>query len=135
VNLYKRRIVAYIVGKLVGGKEIYRVFDKTTFSFNKIAGEVSVSKINVYDTERNELMTGNGDDKGISLYDYTTAKIIDLKIEAENFQGFDYESKKLFFGDMRENTVSFFDFQTSKHYYYVMMAEDENISENLGLLI
>jgi hypothetical protein len=135
VNLYKRRIVAYIVGKLVGGKEIYRVFDKNTFSFNKIAGEVSVSKINVYDTERNELMTGNGDDKGISLYDYTTAKIIDLKIEAENFQGFDYESKKLFFGDMRENTVSFFDFQTSKHYYYVMMAEDENISENLGLLI
>jgi hypothetical protein len=128
-------MVAYIIGKLVGGKEITRVFDKTTSSYNEIAGEVTVERINVYDTEKNELLTGSGDSKGISLYDYAAAKFIDLKIDGERFDGFDYDSKKVFYGDIKENTVSFFDFQDSKHHYYIMLNMNENITENLGLLI
>jgi len=135
VNIHKRRIVAYVIGKLIGGKEISRVFDKTTSSYNEIAGEVSITRINVYDTEKNEMITGSGDEKGISLYDFATAKFIDLKISGEKFDGFDYESKKVFYGDMKENTISFFDFQDSKHHYYVMLNPHENLVENLGLLI
>ncbi len=135
MNIYKRRIVAYVIGKLIGGKEISRVFDKTTSSYNEIAGEVSTKSINVYDTEKNEMITGSGDEKGVTLYDFATAKFIDLKIYGENFEGFDYESKKVFYGDMKENTVSFFDFQDSKHHYYIMLNLQENFAENLGLLI
>lgn len=135
MNLYKRRIVAYILGKVIRDKEISRVFDKTTSSYNMIAGEVSVSRINVYDTEKNELMTGSGDEKGISLYDFTTAKFIELKISGETFDGFDYETNKVFYGDVKENMVSIFDFQDSKHHYYVLIGENETITENLGLLI
>lgn len=135
MNLYKRRIVAYIIGVVIGEKEIMKVYDKTNSSFNMIAGEVSASKINVFDTEKNEMITGTADDKGISLYDYATAKFIDLKISGEKFEGFDYESNKIFYGDLNENTVSIFDFQDSKHHYYILMAENENITENLGLLI
>jgi hypothetical protein len=135
VNNYKRRIVAYVIGKLVKGEEISRVFDKTTSSYNQILGEVSNTRINVYDAEKNEMITGSGDGKGISLYDFATAKFIDLKIYGDNFDGFDYESKKVFYGDMKENTVSFFDFQDSKHHYYVMLTSDKNLAENLGLLI
>ncbi|RPI72704.1 MAG: hypothetical protein EHM47_07660 [Ignavibacteriales bacterium] len=135
MNLHKRRIVAYIIGKLYTEKEISKVFDKTTSSYNSITGEVTVSRINVYDTEKNELLTGSGDEKGISLYDFTTAKFIDLKISGEYFDGFDYESQKVFYGDIKENTVSFFDFQDSKHHYYIMVNENESITANMGLLI
>lgn len=61
LNLHKRRIVAYIIGKLYTEKEISKVFDKTTSSYNSITGEVTVSRINVYDTEKNELLTGSGE--------------------------------------------------------------------------
>jgi hypothetical protein len=135
VNLYKRRVVAYIIGKLIGGKEISKIFDRTTSSYNTVTGEVSTLKINVYDKERNEMITGNGDEKGISLYDYTSAKFIDLKIDGNKFDGFDYDSKKVFYGDLKENTISFFDFQDSRHHYYVMIKESENLVDNLGLLI
>lgn len=135
MNIYKRRIVAFVIGKLIGGKEISRVFDKSTSSYNEIAGEVSTKSINVYDTEKNEMITGSGDEKGVTLYDFVTAKFIDLKIYGENFEGFDYESKKVFYGDMKENTVAFFDFQDSKHHYYIMLNLQENFAENLGLLI
>lgn len=135
MNIHKRRIVAFVIGKLIGGKEISKVFDKTTSSYNEITGEVSITRINVYDTEKNEIVTGSGDEKGISLYDFATAKFIDLKIYGETFDGFDYESKKVFYGDMKENTVSFFDFQDSKHHYYIMLNLHENLTENLGLLI
>ena len=135
MNIYKRRIVAFVIGKLISGREISRVFDKTTSSYNEINGEVSIKSINVFDTEKNEMITGSGDDKGISLYDFATAKFIDLKINGENFDGFDYESKRVFYGDMKDNTVSFFDFQDSKHHYYIMLNPHENLVENLGLLI
>jgi len=135
VNIYKRRIVAFVIGKLISGREISRVFDKTTSSYNEINGEVSIKSINVFDTEKNEMITGSGDEKGISLYDFATAKFIDLKINGENFDGFDYESKRVFYGDMKDNTVSFFDFQDSKHHYYIMLNPHENFVENLGLLI
>lgn len=135
MNLYKRRIVAFITGKLISGKEIVKIFDRTNSSYNEITGEVSIARINVYDTEKNDLITGSGDEKGISLYDLVTAKFIDLKINGDNFEGFDYESKKIFYGDMKDNTISFFDFQDSKHHYYIMMNSDEDMAENLGLLI
>jgi len=135
LNLYKRRIIAYIAGKLISGKVIDKLFDQSNSSYTEIAGEVSLTKINVYDTEKNELITGSGDAKGISLYDFATAKFIDLKIDQEEFDGFDYESKKIFYGNVKENTVSVFDFQDSKHHYYVMLNQKENPDVNLGLLI
>ncbi len=135
MNIYKRRIVAYVIGKIVGGKEISKIFDKTTSSYNEITGEVSDTRINVYDTEKNEMFTGSADKKGISLYDFATAKFIDLKINGDTFDGFDYESKKVFYGDLKENTISFFDFQDSKHHYYILLNQEENFAGNLGLLI
>jgi hypothetical protein len=135
MNIDKRRIVAYIIGKLVSGKEIYKIFDRTNSSYNQITGEVSPTRINVYDTEKSELITGSGDDKGISLYDLTSAKFIDLRIEGDKFDGFDYESKKLFYGEFKENTVALFDFQDSRHHYFIMLEEGAEMDNNFGLLI
>jgi len=135
LNFYKRRIVAYIAGKLISGKEINKLFDRSNSSYAEIVGEVTITKINVYDSERNELITGSGDAKGISLYDFTTAKFIDLKIDKEKFDGFDYESKKIFYGELKDNTVSVFDFEDSKHHYYIMLSPNEEIDNNMGLLI
>ena len=135
MNFYKRRIVAYIAGKLISGKEINKLFDRSNSSYAEIVGEVTITKINVYDSERNELITGSGDAKGISLYDFTTAKFIDLKIDKEKFDGFDYESKKIFYGELKDNTVSVFDFEDSKHHYYIMLIPNEEIDNNMGLLI
>jgi hypothetical protein len=135
MNLFKRRIVAFVVGKLISGKEINKLFDQSNSKYAEILGEVTLTKINIYENERNELVTGSGDTKGISLYDFTSAKFIDLKIDKEKFDGFDYESKKIFYGEVKDNTISLFDFQDSKHHYYVMLSPDEEIEYGFGLLI
>jgi hypothetical protein len=135
MNLFKRRIVAFIVGKLISGKEINKLFDRSNSKYAEILGEVTQTNINIYENERNELVTGSGDAKGISLYDFTTAKFIDLKIDKDQFDGFDYESKKVFYGEVKDNTVALFDFQDSKHHYYVMLCPNEEIEGGLGLLI
>ncbi len=127
--------MAFIVGKLISGKEIDKLFDRSNSKYTEILGDVTLTKINVYENERNKLITGSGDTKGISLYDFTTAKFIDLKIDKEKFDGFDYESKKIFYGEVKDNTVSLFDFQDSKHHYYVMLSPNEEIESGMGLLI
>jgi hypothetical protein len=134
MTLYKRRIVAYIIGKLILDKQINKIFDQTTSSYNEIVGEVTPTRINVYDTERNEMMTGSGDEKGISLFDFATSKFIELRLDGDKFDGFDFESKKAFYGDLNESTVSFFDFQDSKHHYYVMLEEGVEITQGFGLM-
>lgn len=135
MEFHKRRIVAFVVGKLITGKEINKLFDQTNSSYSEIVGDVTDTKINVYEAERNELFTGSGDEKGISLYDFTTAKFIDLKIDNDKFDGFDYESKKVFYGEVKDDSVSLFDFQDSKHHYYVMLSPNEEIKSGMGLLI
>jgi hypothetical protein len=135
MNLFKRRIIAFVAGKLISGKQINKLFDRSNSKYAEILGEVTPTQINVYETERNELITGSGDAKGISLYDFTTAKFIDLKINEEKFDGFDYESKKVFYGEVKDNTVSLFDFQDSKHHYYVMLCPNEEVYGGMGLLI
>lgn len=135
MTFYKRRIVAYVIGKLISGREFYKIFDQSESTYNEIMGEVNPTTINVYDTTRNELITGSGDTQGISLFDFASSKFIDLKIEGEKFDGFDYEFQKAFYGEMKENTVSFFDFQDSKHHYYIMLEEGAVIKSGLGLLL
>jgi hypothetical protein len=135
MNNNKRRIVAFIIGKLASGREIYKIFDRSTSSYNEIKGEVSIARINVYDTERNELFTGSGDAKSISIYDLTSAKFIELRLNGLNFDGFDYDSKKIFYGEIKDSTVALFDYQDSKHHYFVMLEEGKEVENNLGLLI
>ena len=135
MDLNKRRIVAFIAGKLISGKEINKLFDQSNSRYAEILGDVTITKINVYEVERNELITGSGDAKGISLYDFTTAKFIDLKIDKEQFDGFDYESKKIFYGEVKDNTISLFDFQDSKHHHYIMLSPNEEVETGMGLLI
>ena len=135
MNLFKRRIVAFVAGKLISGREVNKLFDQSNSKYAEICGDITLSKIYLYENERNEPMLGSGDAKGISLYDFTTAKFIDLKIDKEKFDGFDYESRKIFYGEVKDNTVSLFDFQDSKHHYYVMLSLEEEIEYGFGLLI
>jgi hypothetical protein len=134
MNLSKRKIVAYIIGRLISGKEINKIFDQSESRYNEITGEVTPVRINVIASEKNEMITGSGDSKGISLFDYATSKFIDLKIDGKKFDGFDYESKKAFYGELKENTVSLFDFQDSKHHYFVMLEEGAEVNSGFGLL-
>lgn len=135
MDLFKRRIIAFIAAKLISGKEINKIFDRSSSKYAQIFGDVTPTKINVYENERNQLITGSGDIRGISLYDFATAKFIDLKIDKNKFDGFDYETKKIFYGEVNDNTVSLFDFQDSKHHYYVLLSPNEEVENGMGLLI
>lgn len=134
MNPYKRKIIAFIIGKLISGREISKVFDQTESTYNEITGDVTPTKINVITPEKNELITGSGDSKGISLFDFGSSKFIDLKIEGERFDGFDYDSKKAFYGELKEDTVSVFDFQDSKHHYFTLLEEGAEVNSGMGLL-
>lgn len=135
MDLFKRRIVAFVAGKLISGKDINKLFDQSNFKYAEMFGDITLAKLFLYEKGRNNLILGNGDNKGISLYDFTTGKFIDMNIDKDKFEGFDYESKKIFYGDVKDNTISLFDFQDSKHHYYVMISQDEEIVNGFGLLI
>lgn len=135
MRLSKRRLLSYIIGKIITGNDIVKIFDRTTFSFIKVEGEVTDKKISVYDTTRSEILIGSGDDTGISLYDFNSCKFLDLKITGKNFEGYDFETKRIFYGELQEDTILFFDFEDSKHHFYVMMTSEFDLPENMGLLI
>ena len=49
MNLQKRRIIAFIAGRLIAGKNSGAVYDYLTSSHTNVSGEVLPNRINVYD--------------------------------------------------------------------------------------
>jgi hypothetical protein len=109
----KRRAIAYIVGRIISGKESGAVFDFKDSSYFNFMGDIG-SSISVFDYSRSSYLTG---DKS-SIFDYNSGKYITLNIEGINFSGFDYESGKYYSGIVNSNSISFFDYDGSSYYNF-----------------
>lgn len=113
--------VAYITGCLLGERSsVSSVYDFDNRKYTNMSGEVSESKINVYDFEMSCHITGNGKNGEYSIYHYGTGKHINITVNKsqKTFNGYDHDTGKHFSGDVRNNSISIYDYETSKYYRF-----------------
>ncbi len=114
---YTRRVVAYIVGRLITGKEIFAIFDYSASKKFGFEGKVTLSTVSVYDPEQKCAISGS-EKGGLYILHRDDEKYLDLTVKEDKFQGYDYESHKPFSGTMRGNLVSISDPEYSRFFDY-----------------
>jgi hypothetical protein len=120
MEMYKRRIVAFILGRIISGKDSSSIYDCDTYSYSNIEGDFVSEKIDVFDSERRRFLSGNKANDNISLFDYLSGKFIEIKINGCGFDGYDYEDSELFNGEVLDDKISIFDYHDSKRYDYTI---------------
>jgi hypothetical protein len=120
MEMHKRRIVAYVIGRIISQKESHTIFDYDSSSYSNIEGDVKTSKIDVFDSEQKRLLSGDMSEDNLSLFDYLSGKFVEIKINGREFDGYDYEYSQLFNGEVSEDKISIFDFHESKRYDYTI---------------
>jgi hypothetical protein len=117
----KRRIMAYIAGRLILNKDANAVYDHAAKKYFNAAGTCKKDKIEVFDYERQCYWVGVINGQRISIYDNGSQKFVELKLKGgKKFEGFDFETGKHFGGEADPKAVAFYDFADKKyHHYYV----------------
>lgn len=115
-----RRVIAYIIGKIILKKDSNTIYDHSSSSFKNIEGDVNESQINIFDKDLNRLFTGTGIKNNYSIYDYGSRKITEMKIDNLEFEGYDHESSKYFTGKVEDEEIIIYDFQDSKYHRYTV---------------
>ncbi len=111
---YTRASIAFIAGSLISNIRNSSIYDYSMSKHLNISGEISPSKINIYDYERKCYIGGNIP----SLFDYGNNKHINLEINGNHFEGYDYDTQKHFSGEVVDNSISLYDYETSRYYSY-----------------
>ncbi|VEH83481.1 hypothetical protein [Erysipelothrix rhusiopathiae] len=95
----QRAVIAFIVYKLVRGINHSSVYSFTLSDHINVSGKISEARINVYDNSRGCHISGSSSSENkYSLYDF----------------GSGYH----FSGDVRNNLISLYDYETNEHYNY-----------------
>ena len=139
---YNRRVIAYIVGRLLSSRAATSVYDYATSRHHSIEGEVSDRRVNIFDHERKRLVSGNGNGQSISLFEIGGSQFIHLEFdllefrgfdystaggvvtsksiddEVLEFRGFDYSTAGAFSGEVNGDNVSFYDFLAGQQYHF-----------------
>ena len=115
---YNRRVIAYIVGRLLSSRAATSVYDYATSRHHSIEGEVSDRRVNIFDHERKRLVSGNGNGQSIALFEIGGSQFIHLEFELLEFRGFDYSTAAAFSGEVNGDNVSFYDFLAGQQYHF-----------------
>lgn len=109
-----RRGIAYIAGRIVSGQQASAVYDYTASGYFQLSGDVSSSRVNVYDYGRGCHLSGTPP----SLYDYGTASYFDLKVEGPKVKGYDYASRTYYEATVDGRAISVYDFGEGSFFNY-----------------
>jgi hypothetical protein len=116
-----RAVVAYISGRSVTKKNVSAVYDYDSGKYVSVAGEVSESRVNVYEYGSNCYVIGNWQKGGNSmLYHYGVGNYIQLAIQGNQFRGYDYNTGSYFQGHVSVSSVSLYDYGDSRYHNYLI---------------
>lgn len=119
MNIYRRRVVAFIASSLLTKKRASAVYDIEAAHQTTLTGEVSPALISVYDPDRQDYVLGHRKPSQlVSLTDLASQHGIDLLVDNGQFQGIDHETGKGFKGAIADRTVTFFDEADQRTYEY-----------------
>lgn len=118
MNGKARACIAYILGRLVTGKESAGVFDNSQSIHFGFSGNVTSTVVSIHDFERNCAVIGKGDGTRLYLHDFGSNTELNLKIKGKQFSGYEEGTSKHFNGSVKSNTVSVYDYEDSTWYHY-----------------
>jgi len=114
---YTRRAVAYIVGRLVSGKEVFAIYDYFASRNFQFTGKVTLGTISVYDPEQKCSLNGS-EKAGLYIIHRDDERYIEFTVKEDRFQGYDFETHESFFGTVRGNLISIHDPEHSRLFDY-----------------
>lgn len=116
----KRRMIAYIAGRLATRKEAHAIYDHDAKGYFQAAGDCNAKKISVYDYDRKCHLVGVFQGPRLAVYDHGSKSYVELKMKGKKFEGYDFESKIHYGGEITEQGIAFYDFQDKKHHWFVI---------------
>ncbi len=127
VKEHTRRAVAYIVGRLITDMHSGAVYDYSAKAHYPFSGEVSASRIEVYDcmarcaVNGGESGGGNYPLREFFLYHYGNAKHLSVEMRGNGrFEGFDYDSERHYSGFVNGNLITLFDYEFLMRFNYLL---------------
>jgi hypothetical protein len=120
VKSESRTAIAYIAGRLVSGRRSSTAFDYSRSQYVNFSGSVRPGKVQVFDYETGNHISGSGSDRSLRLFEYGRGSHIQLNLNGQQFKGFDYGSGTHFMGNVNGNRVNIFDYAEGQYFNYLV---------------
>ena len=114
MNANSRACVACIAAAIASGSTPRSVYDYSQQKHISISGSATTSSVNIYDYDRGCYISGNSN----SFYDYGTGSYVSLKVNGNQFQGYDYDEGHSYEGEISNKSVSIYDYGESTYFQY-----------------
>jgi len=105
-----RARIAYVAARLIISTNAKEIQDHTRTTAIHIEGLVSDSAIDIFDFSSSGRLSGDKSEDGYSLFDYDANQYVDLNLDGEDFEGFDYATGTRYTGEVRDQKVRIFDY-------------------------
>lgn len=117
---YRRRFVAFLVGKMMGNDHSQSVYDCSLSAQTGFTGNISSGGIFMLDLENKRRIVGQRSDDRISLaYDSEQIDLV-VREQEKTFEGFDAESNHQFHGTVAGTSVTLFDEEENQDFTYTL---------------
>ncbi|HZO99508.1 MAG TPA: hypothetical protein VFD30_04370 [Terriglobia bacterium] len=118
MTIEKRRIVAYLAGRIISARKPSGVYDQTSGTWTEVGAMDAPNHLSLYDYARACIISVVGSPDNLYLYDCGSGRHIQLKINGSRFSGYDFETQTFFNGSVSGNSIFFCDFQHSDYFKY-----------------
>ena len=96
-----RARIAYVAARLIVDTSAKEIQDHARTVVVHIEGLVSRSTIDVFDFSSSCRLSGEQSEDGFSLFDYDANQYVDLNLDGDDFEGFDYATGTRYTGEVR----------------------------------
>lgn len=111
-----RRAIAFIAGRLITGKSSTGLFDYSEGRHVSFSGKVTKDIVSIYDYDRGTHVGGSLS----NLYFYGDGCGVQISIQGNRFNGFDFCDSGHFSGQVQGNTVWVYDYRSSINHTFLI---------------
>lgn len=105
-----RARIAYVAARLIVDSTAKEIQDHARTTMVHIEGLVSQGSVDIFDFSSSCRLAGEQSEDGYSLFDYDANQYVDLNLDGDDFEGFDYATGTRYTGEVRAQSVRIFDY-------------------------
>ncbi len=114
-----RARVAAIVGAASKDQNVSSVYEYASGRHRSTSVYIGNGRVSGYDHGTSSyFFGGSGGSGNLEFFDFETAKHVQLKMNGNNFYGYDHNSVKHFYGTIQAGSLSLYDHETGHHYSF-----------------